>query len=275
MHIHSLGYRTDLIFPRFDGLILDRGGYLVIRTPTNPTFYWGNFLLFAEPPGEGDLEKWKVLFAREIGEPPEVRHFAFGWDGAHGGMGMVQPFLEAGFNLSQSIVLTARLVNPPPKVNNEVILRPLTEDWEWQQAEDNQVACRDPGHSLEGYRVFKHNQMQRYRRMSQAGLGHWFGAFLGGRLAADLGLFADLGHSVGEELVGRFQSVEILPDYRRQGICGTLVQHASRYAFDKMGVKTLVMVADEHYFAARIYESVGFRPTERQVGIDWWDKEDD
>jgi ribosomal protein S18 acetylase RimI-like enzyme len=275
MQVHSLGYRTDLIFPRFDGLILDRGEYLVVRTPSNPTFYWGNFLLFSDPPGEGDLENWKAVFTREIGTPAQVRHFAFGWDSPGGETGVVQPFREAGFNLSQSIVLTARQVNLPPKVNREVIIRPLSQDWEWQQAEEDQVACREPEHSLEGYRVFKHNQMERYRRMSQAGLGHWFGAFLGDRLVADLGLFVDLSHSVGEELVGRFQSVETHPDFRRQGICGTLVQHASGYAFEKMGVETLVMVADEHYFAAKIYESVGFRPTERQVGVDWWEKKDD
>jgi hypothetical protein len=37
-----------------------------------------------------------------------------------------------------------------------------------------------------------------------------------------------------------------------------------------MGVETLVMAADEDYFAARIYESVGFMPTERQVGVHYW-----
>jgi hypothetical protein len=46
MDIRSLGYRTDLFFPRFDGIIIDRGSYLVIRTPGNPHFYWGQFLLF-------------------------------------------------------------------------------------------------------------------------------------------------------------------------------------------------------------------------------------
>jgi hypothetical protein len=50
-------------------------------------------------------------------------------------------------------------------------VRPLTEDWEWEQATQNQVACRDPGHSLAGYQLFKRDQMQRYRRMSEAGLG--------------------------------------------------------------------------------------------------------
>lgn len=27
MNLRALGYRTDLIFPRFDGIILDRSGY--------------------------------------------------------------------------------------------------------------------------------------------------------------------------------------------------------------------------------------------------------
>ena len=58
MQVRSLGYRTDLIFPAFDGQITDRGDYLVVRTPSNPTFYWGNFLLFDRPTGDGDIERW-------------------------------------------------------------------------------------------------------------------------------------------------------------------------------------------------------------------------
>ena len=265
MEIRSLGYRTDLIFPRFDGQILDRGTYLVIRTPANPTYYWGNFLLFADPPGQGDLQRWKVLFAREIGLPPQVGHYAFGWDTVGGETGLVQPFLDEGFNLSQSHVLTARQVNPPPKYNRQVAIRPLAEDWEWQQAGRNQVLCRQAGHSEAEYQSFKRDQMQRFRRMTVAGLGHWFGAFLEGQLVADLGVFTD-------GPVGRFQDVGTHPDYRRRGICGALVHQASLYAFEKMYVQTLVMVADEHYFAAKIYESVGFQPREHQVGLDWWNK---
>jgi hypothetical protein len=171
MEVKSLGYRTDLVFPQFDGQILNRGDYLVILTPTNPTFYWGNFLLFANPPGAGDLDRWKAIFNQEIGSRLQANHFAFGWDSVSGALGAVQPFIDAGFNLSQNVVLSARQVQVPPKYNREVAVRPLTEDWEWEQATQNQVACRDPGHSLAGYQLFKRDQMQRYRRMSEAGLG--------------------------------------------------------------------------------------------------------
>jgi len=35
------------------------------------TFYWGNFLLFAAP--VGNFERWRSLFAEEVGVPPRVR----------------------------------------------------------------------------------------------------------------------------------------------------------------------------------------------------------
>ena len=102
--------------------------------------------------------------------------------------------------------------------------------------------------------------MARYQKMSHAGLGHWFGAFLGSKLVGDLGLFVENG-------IGRFQNVTTHPDFRRRGICGTLVHAVATYALSNMGAKTLVMVADEAYHAAKIYESVGFKPTERQAGV--------
>jgi GNAT superfamily N-acetyltransferase len=265
MQIQSLGYRTDLIFPKFDGQILDRGSYLVILTPTNPTFYWGNFLLFPNPPGSGDLENWKAIFSREIRPQVKSEHFAFGWDTTTGELGQVQPFLDEGFNINQSLVLATRQVKIPPKYNQEVVIRPLSETWEWEQATQNQIACRPPGHSLEDYQVFKRDQMQRYRQMSHAGLGLWFGAFLGEQLVAELGVFTS-----GK--LGRFQQVGTHPAYRRQGICGALVYQASQYALERMKIETLVMVADENYHAAKIYESIGFESKEHQVGLDWWQK---
>jgi len=265
MEVQSLGYRTDLIFPKFDGQILDRGSYLVIMTPTNPTYYWGNFLLFPNPPDKGDLENWKAIFFEEIGSQLTVEHFAFGWDTVLGELGEIKPFLDEGFNLSQSVVLFTRQVTMPPKYNQEVVIHPLTEDWEWEQATQIQIACRQPGHSLDDFQIFKRAQMLRYRQMTRAGLGLWFGAFLEKQLVADLGVFA-----TGR--IGRFQQVGTHPDYRRRGICGALVYQASRYAFEHLKIETLVMVADENYHAAKIYESVGFQPKEHQVGLDWWKK---
>lgn len=261
MEVQSLGYKTDLFFPQFDGVVIDRDSYKVILTPSNPGFYWGNFILFRDAPVFGDLEAWERVFDTEIRSRLPARHYTFGWDSAAGDIGNSQEFTEHGYSLLRGIVLAADTVNPPPKVNREAEIRPLRTEWEWRQALQNQVECRGDDFSVEEYLPFKSEQMARYRRMSDAGLGQWFGAFCDGKLVADLGIFVRDG-------IARFQSVGTNPAYRRLGLCGTLVYQASRYAFAHMNAKTLVMVADEDYFAAAIYESVGFRPRERQVGLE-------
>jgi GNAT superfamily N-acetyltransferase len=263
MNVKSLGYRTDLFFPTFDGEIIDRGDYLVIRTPTNPTFYWGNFLLFSQPPREGDFYKWRDLFALEIGVPPETEHQVFGWDSPGGEAGVIQPFLEAGFRLNHSVVLTSSDPHSPARPSSLVSIRALRTEADWEQAIENQVVCREPEFEEGGYREFRKQQMARYWKMIASGHGKWYGAFIGRQLVADLGLF----HQEG---VGRFQSVETHPDFRRRGVAGTLIYGAGHQAMSDFDLHTLVIVAEQASSPARLYGSLGFQPTEKQAGVEWW-----
>jgi ribosomal protein S18 acetylase RimI-like enzyme len=261
MDVKSLGYKTDLIFPAFDGEILDRGSYLVVRTPSNPTFFWGNFLLFGGPPAEGDCARWQELFAREIGVPPETWHMTFGWDMVGGEQGIVAPFLADGFHLEQSTVLTAHALRPPARAAAGLDVRPFRSDSDWAQSVENQVATREPEFSESEYRVFRKRAMERYRKMAARGLGDWFGGFLGERLVTDLGIFRS-------GPLGRFQSVQTHPDFRRRGMAGTLVYEASTYAMQRHGLETLVIVAETDSAAGRLYQSLGFTATEHQVGLE-------
>ena len=266
MNIASLGCRTDLIFPKFDGIITDRGDYLVVRSPLNPTFFWGNFLLFARPPQPGDFELWRNLFAREVGRPPETRHMAFTWDSPHGEEGFVGPFTDAGFNLEHNVVQVARTLELPPRAADEVTVRPLQGDDEFTHVIEQQVLSRDEGHDEGGYRTFRTFMMDRYRRMEQAGLGHWYGAFVGSRLVADLGIFHD-GHGLG-----RYQSVETHPDFRNRGIASRMVYEAGCQAMLEHGLDTLVIIAEADTSASRMYASAGFKPVEKNVGLLLWEK---
>ncbi len=56
--------------------------------------------------------------------------------------------------------------------------------------------------------------------LTEAGHGWWFGAFVDGQLAAQVGVVTD-----GSGLA-RYQNVETHPDARRQGLAGALVWHA-------------------------------------------------
>lgn len=262
MQLRSLAYATDLAILGFSGRIEDRGDYLVAEQPDNPDYYWGNLLVMAAPPQAGDLQKWSQLFKAEFAHQPLVKHMTFGWDCTQGIEGDYTPFTQAGFALEKSIVLTLTpdMLTMPKHICSSLKIRNLESDDDWEQAIENQVSARSDGFSIDEYLPFKRAQMNNYRKMSAAGFGVWLGAFENGRIIGDCGIFA-----FGK--TGRFQAVGTHPDHRKRGICGTLVYMASRMAFDNMGATKLVMVADPEYHAARIYESVGFKPTEKSIGL--------
>jgi ribosomal protein S18 acetylase RimI-like enzyme len=257
MEIHRLDLKTDLLFARYDSDILDRGAYTVVRTPSNPTFHWGNFLIFPRAPEPGDASAWSVAFLREFGHYPALRHRAYTWGAEKIGETARAEFAALGVGLETNRVLTlesAADLRVPPKFAADVEVRALRTDAEWEAAIEDQIATRRDTFAREDYEPFKRRQFDRYRRMHAAGLGGWFGAFLEGRLVADLGLYHERG-------VGRFQSVGTHPDFRRRGICARLVHDVARTGLAAGEIGTLVMVADDAGYAAGIYESVGFRAT--------------
>lgn len=263
MQLRSLGYRSDLIFIRFDGQVTDRGSYLVVRSPSNPNYYWGNMLIFDRPPGEGDWQRWPELFAGEIGRPPGVKHQTFGWDSTEGEIGRAEEFVGRGYRLIQMDVLATSEVRPPRHLNEGVQVRPLRSDDDWQAALDNQLRNRDDNHEESSYREFRRRQNLRYRTMQDAGLGYWYGAFLEGQLVADLGLYVLDG-------LARFQNVVTDADHRRRGVAGTMVYRASLEAVEKLGAEQLVIIADRGSDAGRLYRSLGYELAERQAGLEWW-----
>ena len=105
-------------------------------------------------------------------------------------------------------------------------------------------------------------QARTNRRITDAGHGGWFGAFVDERLVAQMGLLAV------EPDLARFQNVETDPEQRRRGLAGSLLHHVSRYGLTELGARTLVMVADPDYFAVDLYRSVGFKPTETQLQVE-------
>jgi ribosomal protein S18 acetylase RimI-like enzyme len=263
--LQSLGFKTEMIFHRFDGIVLDRGEYLVVKTPSMPGFFFGNLLIFFQAPKLGSLEKWKRIFRKEFQDNPEVKHFTFLWDSPDEGIGDVTELGMEGFKVDFSVVLAAQSVQVPSKTNPHVRIRPIISDADWKAVIENQITTKASEYDEAKYRIFKERQMARYRQMAEQGLGHWFGAFLGEKLVGDLGSYRD-------DTLGRFQSVVTRPDFQRQGVCSTLVYESARFAFTEMGLTELVMVADENYHAAKIYESVGFKPVGKEYSALWWDR---
>jgi len=266
MKLQSLSLRTELMLRSFQSEVVEKLEYIVIRTPQNPSFRWGNYLIFQQPPQAGDLERWKAIFAQEIGGPPVINHVLLAWDGVVGQQGAAQEFVQAGFSLEESLALTAKSVNPPPKLNRQCEVRALESDAAWEEWLELALAsmAAEPPDKREGrgYRAYLEKTILERQGMIAAGWGQWFGAYLDGKLGSSMGLFIRQG-------LGRFQSVDTHPEFRRQGLAGTLLYHVAQKGFLEMGAEDLVIVADENYFAKNIYASVGFGPTERTVAVKW------
>ncbi|MFJ3667309.1 GNAT family N-acetyltransferase [Streptomyces sp. NPDC090106] len=258
MEITSLGFRTDVSLLELGGsVVTDRGSHLVVRTPANPGFHWGNFLVFDTPPRPRDAARWSALFAAEF---PETKHRAFGVDGTDGALGDIAEREKLGVTAAVNTVLTAdrlALSTEPPQAD----IRALSSDDDWLQALELSFACHGLPSDDNGRR-FAERRVAGYRSLCEAGHGNWIGAFVEGRLRAGAGLFA-----AGPELA-RFQNVETHPDFRRRGLASAVIHHAAQHAVPDPGVRTLVIVADPDDHAIRLYRALGFADTERQVQLD-------
>jgi GNAT superfamily N-acetyltransferase len=255
--VTSLGYRTDLALLQLGGSeVEDRGDHLVVRSPLNPTHWWGNFLLLQHVPAPEESQLWLQRFTETF---PGAGHVALGFDGTQGRAGDLPGLTAAGLSVEAQTVMTATQVHEPRLPDREATYRRLVSDDDWAASVELRVACNDNRLEPTAYRRYVEAAVATNRRLVEAGHGGWFGAFLGGRLVAQMGLYA------ASPALARFQSVETHPGFRGRGLAGTLVHHVSGYGFAELGAHTLVMVADPGYLAIRIYRSVGFTDAERQL----------
>jgi ribosomal protein S18 acetylase RimI-like enzyme len=256
VHVVSMGYRTDLALLQLGGTqVEDHGDHLVARSPHNPTFWWGNFLLLPTVPTNPD--PWIQRFAECF---PDAGHVAIGFD-SPGSIHGLEAFAERGLQPNTAAVLTANRVYEPPYVNREAVYRRLISDDDWRQSVDLELrADEDRGDATS--HAFVEAKAATNRQLSEAGHGGWFGAFLDGRLVAQMGLFR------ASSALARFQSVETDPEFRRRGLCGSLVHAVAGFGYDALGATTLVMVADPADVAIRIYRSVGFVESEMQLQVE-------
>ncbi len=245
MELQSLGFRTDLALLVDSGSeVADRGTHLVVRTPDNPTYRWGNCLVLPSAPTDGEVEGWIEEHRREFG----ATHVTLGIDTTDGGD--LEPLRRARMWVDRVQAMAAEELRPPPHPADDLVARRLSRSADWDQLVDLTLVDED---EPPVDRDFVRRKVDSYRRLVEAGQGHWWGAFLDGDLASGLGIF-----QAGAGLA-RYQSVKTHPDARGRGLCGTLVHRAGLDALSGLGATTLVMCADPSYSAIRIYRSVGFR----------------
>ena len=118
----SLVWATDLDVLPLNRMIERHHDHLSVLSPSNPTHYWGNLLLFDDPPVAGDSPRWEQLFENEIDESA-AGHRTFAWDTRDGSLGAArEEFLTRGYELAETVGLvgTPDRVRPHPRANRKV-----------------------------------------------------------------------------------------------------------------------------------------------------------
>lgn len=244
----SAGSATDLEIALLEGAVVDdRGDHLVITTPSNPGYRWGNYVRVTTGDVE-DAERWLGVFTEEF---PRAGWVAIGLP--------VRPrtraYEQAGCSLDEDESLVTRtlpVLREPPSGYD---IRQLAGDAEWNQLVEADVRERSRTHpgSLEAFRRFKLDQVASRRSLQEAGRLGWWGAFDGdGRLCANLGIVL-----LGER--ARYQAVFTEAGHRGRGLAGHLLGLAARWAAER-GASEWVIVTETTNEAGRLYRSLGFVP---------------
>lgn len=260
MRLSSRGYATDLMLAAMEGSVVARAGFIAVQTPSCPTFWWGNFILFSQPPQVGCESEWEEVFDREMANIEGIEHRNFAWDTIDGEIGAAAAFVARGYELTEAVFLFARRLQRSTRHRADVVVRPIESEAEWQRALRIQHESLDPARDTESFRRFQASQMNRNQRLVGRGYGKWFGAFDASGCVATMGIFVRDG-------VARCQSVATLPAYRRKGYSSTLLHGACEHAFREMGAREIVIMTDADNPAARVYTSVGFRIEERVASL--------
>ncbi len=151
-----------------------------------------------------------------------------------------------------------RMVQPPDVKVADIDVYALTDPQEWDDALALQIQNRPPEFEEAAYSRFKTRQMGDYKRLCDNGLGIWCGAFYGGRLVGDCGVFCD-------GRLARYQQVEVDQPFRNRGIGKALVSGAARQVRERFDAAQLIICADLDYHAKDVYRALGFEG----VGRDW------
>ena len=253
----GVGTWTDVMVALRTGAdVVDRGQYIVVRTPSNRSYVWGNCIRVLE--GAGDAERWRAVFTEEF---PDVGHVAIGlprtpdaaaWPGLHV---RVEDVLVRGPDAEREA----------PPVSGDVEVRPLRQDSDWGELVELLVEenARTEEFPQLGFRGFLERTFQARADIALAGDGCFFGAWAEGRLVAHVGVIA-----CGP--VARYQWVVTHVDHRRRGLASALIEECARWAVAHGCVQQVIM-ADAGSAAARLYESLGFVPGDPVVGVEWFE----
>jgi GNAT superfamily N-acetyltransferase len=253
MHGMPVGWATDLAILDLTGsTIEDRGDHLVVRTPHNPDYHWGNCLLVTDPGAADDASRWAAEFDAAF---PNANWFAAGLPTMPD---RPASWAALGIELEGLDVLSTTTVPRTAPLSDGYTVRTFRDD-DWEA-----LALRDIADNLDSgeydpqvHERFVRRTVDARRRLCEQELAAWFGAFSDDELVADLGI-------VRCGTVARYQAVGTDARHRRRGLASHLLGVAAAWSADH-GCRTWVIVTESDNAAGRVYRRAGFTLDDAEV----------
>jgi GNAT superfamily N-acetyltransferase len=241
----GVGLMTNVALAATRGRVDDRGGYVVVADPDDPTSVLDNLLVLPAAPNASELEGWTRTLASEL---PAIRHTAFQWEMV--GTDFDPALAAAGFSVEAYDVMVA----------DEPIVTPARAENIGALAADDVLATAELAFAIAdrhdaAYRAMLQRRASWHRNLVARGSARFWGVRDAGVLVASAGIATI-------DAIARYQDVQTLASHRRRGLATALVVVAARDAFAR-GAERLVIVAERDSAAARLYARLGFRAVER------------
>ena len=226
---------------------MPRLGYWVVRTPSDPAYYYGNLLLLPEAPRAETIPLWQARFAEEFAG--QVQHSTFWWDSGELNPAALREFGSRGFTVETSEVLRRdpRLPWVAQSLGPDIEIREISAG---ETALLADLADRLSDRHDDVYLTFLQRRARWQGQLIQRGLAHFFACMTDHRVVASLGIF------VHHDLA-RYQDVQTDAAYRRRGLATALVGVAGQHRAAR-GTTMLTIHTEPNSDAARLYRQLGF-----------------
>lgn len=253
--IITAGWETDLAILRHSGsLIEEREDHLVIRTPQNPDYHWGNFILVTNSSLVNDADRWMQTFREAF---PNATWVAIGLPQRPSSTENWETFSA---EIERMDVLKALVQPASPDISLDYTSR-IFEDGDWDSLLAREISenAKSGEHDAESFERFISKAIKGYKELCAKGVAAWFGAFYQSELVADLGIAL-----CGE--TARYQSVQTDEKHRGNGLASHLLGKAASWASQK-GCTSWVIVTESTNDAGRVYRRAGFEPDLETVTV--------
>lgn len=249
----SFDWATDLEILRLTGSdIQEYKDHIIVKTPSNPKYHWGNCLLVLDRSLVNQAQTWVSRFRQNF---PNADWISIALP--------VMPKNPEDWHLHGisfdplDVLLTNQLPQSFPLPSGYLVRALEGDDWgqlAQKEIEENLISKM---YELKEYEEFIIQTNQARKELCKKGKAAWFGAFFENQLVANLGI-------VVCGTTARYQSVETQNSHRRKGLASHLLGVAAKWSAEN-GCVNWVIVTEASNDAGRVYKRAGFNSVQGSI----------